>query len=141
VYHLYRRYDALPEPRRMVTMLSVLLAILVSGQLMRFVSEGAGWFTTIVPIFALIGLRMRYLLPKRYNPGWSLSIMDEMKWEPIGETMGRVESARLWVPGGWIVRTVVTRLDAGVHCNQVFVPDPYHAWDQVYVRPVRRAPD
>jgi hypothetical protein len=58
--------------------------------------------------------------------------MAEIKWEPIIEVAGSafVASTRLWVPGGWIVRSVVTRMDAGAHCSQIFVSDPNHEWEQ-----------
>ncbi len=36
-------------------------------------------------------------------------------------------SDRLRVPGGWIVRTIITRIEA-TSVHQVFVPDPDDQW-------------
>lgn len=56
----------------------------------------------------------------------------EIKWEAIPEapnsTLTSISSARLRVPGGWIVRTIVSRLNAGVSIKQTFVRDPAHEW-------------
>lgn len=57
--------------------------------------------------------------------------MTEVLWESILEPqspVGTVSSARLRVPGGWIIRSIATRMDAGVHASQTFVPDPAHEW-------------
>ena len=37
-------------------------------------------------------------------------------------------SHRLKVPSGWIVRTIVSRHDAGADVSQIFVPDADHEW-------------
>lgn len=44
-------------------------------------------------------------------------------WEEID-----VCTARMKVPGGWIVRSVLTR-STGVSVHQIFVPDPGHVWE------------
>ncbi len=53
-------------------------------------------------------------------------------WEKITGDSGcpdaNVTSHRLRVPGGWIVRTVMSRYNAGVHVVQTFVTDPTHDW-------------
>lgn len=38
------------------------------------------------------------------------------------------ESGRLKVPGGWLVRTVVTAYNSGTHSSQTFITDPQHEW-------------
>jgi len=54
-------------------------------------------------------------------------------WENIRESRtGKFDkgenynSSRLKVPGGWVVRSVVTRYGGGASCSQVFVADPEH---------------
>jgi hypothetical protein len=54
-------------------------------------------------------------------------------WEKIHEPGPRnslVESHRLKVPGGWVIRTIVTAHGTknGVSVSQVFVPDISQAW-------------
>jgi len=52
-------------------------------------------------------------------------------WEKIQEKMGSEhtsESHRLKVPGGWIVRTMVSRYHAGADVAHTFVADPQHEW-------------
>jgi hypothetical protein len=52
-------------------------------------------------------------------------------WEKISnpETeAGTLESHRLQVPGGWIVRTIISRHNAGAGVSQTFVTDSMHAW-------------
>lgn len=44
------------------------------------------------------------------------------------QEVGEISSARLRVPGGWIVRTVISRYQGGAHCCQTFVADPSHEW-------------
>ncbi|HXV27138.1 MAG TPA: hypothetical protein VD862_03915 [Candidatus Paceibacterota bacterium] len=41
---------------------------------------------------------------------------------------GDVVSDRLRVPGGWIVRTIVTRYQGGSHAAHTFITDPAHEW-------------
>jgi len=56
-------------------------------------------------------------------------------WQKLNDIKnGHTESALLEVPGGWIVRTVVTYYSstgAGVSCSiaQTFVSDPKHEWE------------
>jgi len=38
-----------------------------------------------------------------------------------------LSSSRLRVPGGWLVRTIVSRADA-VHVALIFVSDPANLW-------------
>ena len=50
-----------------------------------------------------------------------------------GDTTGAisstyVESARLKVPGGWLVRTITSRYHAGASVAQTFVPDADYSW-------------
>ena len=55
-------------------------------------------------------------------------------WEQIPEpeevtsTEGTIMSHRLEVPGGWIVRTVTSRYDAGTSSSQIFIADHDHSW-------------
>lgn len=52
-------------------------------------------------------------------------------WEKLkgpGSESCDVESARLKVPGGWIVRTIASRYEAGVDVSQTFVADVHHDW-------------
>jgi hypothetical protein len=54
-------------------------------------------------------------------------------WEKISEPAGvvglNVFSCRLRVPGGWIIRTVASEHESGVHVSMVFVTDPTHMWE------------
>jgi len=38
-------------------------------------------------------------------------------------------SARLKVPGGWIVRTIISRYQSGVGVEQTFIKDSGHEWE------------
>lgn len=52
-------------------------------------------------------------------------------WEPLIDLDDSILSARLEVPGGWIVRTAVYMDNsAGGSCTveQTFVSDPTHEW-------------
>lgn len=44
------------------------------------------------------------------------------------ETNQTLESHRLKVPGGWIVRSITSRYQAGADVSQIFVADPEHKW-------------
>jgi hypothetical protein len=48
----------------------------------------------------------------------------------LSENIDIVHSDRLWVPGGWIVRTIVKHAYSGasVHSSQMFVKDINHGW-------------
>ncbi len=50
-------------------------------------------------------------------------------WETIEELFGACNSARLRVPGGWLVRSEVNGVD-GKHpqITQTFIMDPAHTW-------------
>lgn len=49
------------------------------------------------------------------------------EWEPIPGKAGYA-SHRLWVPGGWIVRSASSRYKYGTSISQTFVPDENHSW-------------
>jgi hypothetical protein len=53
------------------------------------------------------------------------------QWELIEDTLRGGKSERLFVPGGWIVRTAL-RVDTGpgyaVSVAQTFISDPEHSW-------------
>ncbi len=63
-----------------------------------------------------------------------------MNWESIDQT-----SSRLWVPCGWIVRTVVVepgmRHAGYVAIAQTLVPDAEHAWVLGQRPPAPKLPD
>lgn len=55
-------------------------------------------------------------------------------WEPISDvkphgTDLRLESQRVKVQGGWVIRTLTSRYHAGTVSHQVFVSDPGHEWE------------
>lgn len=52
-------------------------------------------------------------------------------WEPLKDVDRNVQSYRLKVPGGWIVRTIIrydTSEGASCAAEQTFVSDPNHEW-------------
>jgi hypothetical protein len=59
-----------------------------------------------------------------------------MQWESISDSTAGCMSARLKVPGGWIVRTVFLREvyfsttgAVGTEMKMIFVSDPDHKWN------------
>lgn len=57
-------------------------------------------------------------------------------WETLSEENTRhnsssqtIISSRLRVPGGWIIRTVSSRFEAGVSVAQTFIADGLHQWE------------
>ncbi len=67
--------------------------------------------------------------------------MANTTWQKIRDsdehagTAAEVCSSRLKVPGGWIVRSVVTQYGtnhghSGVSVHQIFVPDKNHQWER-----------
>jgi hypothetical protein len=60
-------------------------------------------------------------------------------WQKLNDIKnGHTESALLEVPGGWIVRTVVTYYSSnggGTSCSvaQTFVSDPKHEWEDLEI--------
>ena len=63
-------------------------------------------------------------------------------WKKLNDIKnGHTESALLAVPGGWIVRTVVTYYSAtggGASCAvaQTFVSDPEHEWGNLEIEDI-----
>lgn len=50
-------------------------------------------------------------------------------WEELKEKFeGRAESARLKVPDGWLVRTIVKCYE-NIEVCMIFVSDPNHDWE------------
>ncbi|HQK99447.1 MAG TPA: hypothetical protein PK090_01675 [Smithellaceae bacterium] len=53
-------------------------------------------------------------------------------WERLKDIDPHVQTSRLKVPGGWLVRSVVkydTAEGTGCAVDQTFVSDPNHDWD------------
>jgi hypothetical protein len=62
VKRLFEYYDGLREPRRMITAVGVLFALLMFGLWVRVIGYVAvGWLITILPILFLITARALYL--------------------------------------------------------------------------------
>lgn len=62
-----------------------------------------------------------------------------MAWELIGKTnelkssvlerlLGVSRSERMWIPKGWLIRTVTVVQEVGVSVHHVTVDDPKHKW-------------
>lgn len=55
-------------------------------------------------------------------------------WEDVdgarSESQRRPVTERMKVPGGWVIRSTITRgsEDGGVCTHQIFIEDPGHTW-------------
>lgn len=52
------------------------------------------------------------------------------EWEILGDCNYNNQSFRLWVPGGWLVKSIIKANSGagGVSITQNFVVDPNHVW-------------